>query len=129
MSVTIREPSPDDCVDVAEFSQEWYWETDERDIVSVLSKQYGALTKTRRSDVIGLPLRSVIEPTAIQSSNDYADIIGSMAARVKFTAKVCNFNAGRGRFFVVRWTGKPRFDQAGIFKIFTEILWWTAFDC
>ncbi len=100
--------------DVADLSAEWFWEQDADMRMTYVSEGFARMIGVDPADYIGKP-RSHFVKSAEGSEDSLQKLVAKMAAHAPFRDFVYSYHFRPERLSWIRISGKPRFDEQGLF--------------
>lgn len=100
--------------DVADLSAEWFWEQDADMRMTYVSEGFARMIGVDPADYIGKP-RSYFVKSAHGSEDTLQKLVAKMQAHEPFLDIVYSYHFRPDRLSWIRISGKPRFDEQGVF--------------
>lgn len=97
----------------AEMSADWFWETDERFRVTLMSDGVRHRLPIPHEDLLGRTLAEV--PALRPLEAGWGELAARLVAHAPFSAFACEISAPDGQSQIVEIDGRPRFDDRGVF--------------
>jgi PAS domain S-box-containing protein len=111
-----RDAAESRLADVADISNEWFWEQDDRMRVTFVSPGFERATGIPAADLIGKKRSELIIEDAGFDSGDKHTIAERIGAREAFRGYIYQANLTPGVETWLRTSGKPIYDDNGVFR-------------